>query len=288
MVIMPTNLKGYIFDYRVGYVREGCVLPGFDVLGENVNNTIVALGGYTTPEQAKTRNSWADSLLESLGGSSKVKVICGCTDGYTSAQEMTRYIRDVILLKPKLVIIVSGFYNIAYKLGLVKDKEIAKILKTYPFTTPRQIDFIRYITSRFGFGNDEVYYGEKNNLPAFEYWLGHMDIINTLCSQFGQKLMICLQPCVFSGNYQISERERSEIKQLFDIDDKQFEALYTAFKTEFQNFVKIAELRDYIANFSGLFDYECEVYEDAVHAKCEFTAKLGNEIAEYCIRKALI
>lgn len=277
---MPVDLSGYIFDYRAGYVREGCELPGFDVLGENEENTIVTLGGYTAPAQAKAHTSWADCLYEKLGGAPKVRILNGCTDGYSSAQEMTRFIRDVILLKPRLVIILSGFYNFAYKYGLVNDKEKAEFLKTHPFTTPRQIAFLKEITSRFGLGNDEVYYGEERSVPAFEYWLGHMDIINSLCLEFGLRLKVFLQPCAFSGSYTICESEETAIRQTYGVDDAQIETIRSAFQAEYLNAGRAIETRDYIENLSGLFDADADVYEDAVHVKDRFTAKISDDIFE--------
>ena len=56
-------MEGYIFDYRLGYIRDGCELTGFDVLGNDdaPDGRIVTLGGYTTPETAKNRLSYPGS-----------------------------------------------------------------------------------------------------------------------------------------------------------------------------------------------------------------------------------
>ena len=105
-------MEGYIFDYRLGYVREGCTLTGFDVIGGDgaQYGRIVTLGGCTTPEIAQNGQSWAHALYKHAGG--KYQILNGCTDGYSSAQILTMFIREAILLKPKLVVCLSGYCQI--------------------------------------------------------------------------------------------------------------------------------------------------------------------------------
>lgn len=285
---MPTDLQGYVFDFRAGYVLDGCPLPGFCVLGENAQNTLVALGGYTTPLQAQGHIAWTDHLLGQLGGGTKARILSGCTDGYASAQEMLRFVRDVILLKPRLVILLSGFYDLAYQLGFVPDSETAAFLRTHPFATPRQMAFVREITSWFGLGNTETYYGEEQQLPAGERWLVHMDILRGLCQEFGLGLRVFLQPCVFSGCYQISEGEAAVLRQMYGVDDTQLAQTRAAFQAEYASMAKGAAARGFIEDLSGLFDARREVYEDALHLTPALTPALAEAICASCKREALL
>jgi len=276
---MP-ELSGFCYDYRLGYIRAGCDLPGFDVLGKDdaPGGRIVTLGGYTTPEQAKNHSSWADFLYDQLAG--RFQIFNGCTDGYTSAQEMTLLIRDVILFKPKLVICLSGFYNFAYKLGLVKEKQYAQILKTHPFTTPGQIAFYQKITSRFGLGNDRVYFGEENLVPAWEYWLGHQDIIHCLCEEFGIRHRTFLQPCIFSGEYPRSRGEDIALAEAFGITDDELAMFAAQFGEQYRRAADAARNREYIADISNLFDSDNEVYLNACHVRDEYTHRIAEAIGK--------
>lgn len=274
-------VEACIFDYRLGYVRADCEASGFDVLGgdDAPGGRIVTLGGYTTPEQAKNHTSWADSLYEQFGG--KYQILNGCTNGYTSAQEMTMLIRDVILLKPKLVICLSGFYNFAYKLGFLKDRHFAEILKTHPFTTPGQIEFYNKITARFGLGNDKIYYGEENHLPAWEYWLSHVDITHCLCKEFGIRHMTFLQPCIFSGNYTRSRSEDDALIEAYDMTTDELNQFAAEFRKQYaQVAMHTVECR-YVADLSSLFDGIQNVYLDACHVKPDYLWKMISKVAAY-------
>jgi len=277
---MP-ELNDLMYDYRLGYVRADCSIPGFDVLGEDnaPGGKIVTLGGYTTPEQALSHSTWADSLYEQLNGN--VQIINGCTDGYTSAQELIMLIRDVILLKPRLVICLSGFYNFAYKSGFVKDKEDAEILKTHPFANPGQLAFYRKFTSRFGLGNNKVYYGEKNKLPAWQYWIEQVDIIHCLCEEFGIQHMTFLQPCIFSGKYQYSQREAEALDEYYGITMTELAEFAAAIREEYAKAVDAAKERTYIADISTLFDGESNVYIDSCHVRDTYTGKIAEAIRKY-------
>ena len=267
-------MEGYIYDYRLGYIRANCTLAGFDVYGSDdaPKGCIVTLGGYTTPEQARDGRTWAECLYNQYSG--EYQILSGCTDGYSSAQILTMFIREVILLKPKLVICLSGFYNIAYKLGLIRNKADAVFLKTHPFATPGHLHFYRKITSPFGLGSDEVYYGMENYFPAWELWLRHMSEIKCLCDEFGIELKAILQPCVFSGKYRINERERTFIREHYMINDEEIEGYRVGFQREYAEIAKHTGDLRYSADISGVFDACEDVYDDACHVSEVFLTSL--------------
>jgi hypothetical protein len=270
-------MEGYIFDYRLGYVRAGCELQGFDVIGLESAERIVALGGYTTPEQAKAEQGWANALHGLTG---KSQILCGCTDGYASAQILTMFIREVPFLAPKLVVCLSGFYNIAYRLGLVVNKKDAAFLSLHPFATPGHLHFYREITPRFGIGNDEVFYGEENAMPAWELWLRHMGDINCLCEEFGMEFKAILQPCVFSGAYRRNERESASLRAFYGLTDDELKGFHAGFQREYAEIAKRAKDEGYIADLSGMFDGHENVYANACHVKEEHVPELAARITE--------
>jgi hypothetical protein len=280
-LVVLADLKGLIYDYRLGYVRANCAFPGFNVLGENdaPGGRIVTLGGYTTPEQVNSHLSWADRLYEQL--EKKVQIFNGCTDGYTSAQEMTMLIRDAILLRPRLVICLSGFYNFAYKAGFVKEKKYAGILKMYPFTNLGQIAFYDKITSHFGLGNDKVYYGEENHAPAWKSWIEHEDIIHCLCEEFGIQHITLLQPCAFSGKYHRSQQEDIMLTEAFGITGTELAAYAVGFQEHYGRIAEAARARSYIIDISSLFDGDLEVYLDAFHVHERYINKIAGVVCKH-------
>ena len=269
-------MDGYIFDYRLGYVREGCALQGFDVINES-NNRLVALGGYITPEQAKSGTSWAHELQKAVANR---QILSGCTDGYSSAQILTMFIREVPLLAPKSVLCLSGFYNIAYRLGFIQNKADATLLSLHPFATPGHLYFYREIGSRLGIGNDEFYHGEENATPAWELWLRHMGDINCLCEEFGMGFTALLQPCVFSGGYRRSERESAFLRKYYGLTDAQLEEFFECFQREYAEISSRAKDLEYITDLSGIFDNHADVYADACHVRDEYLGELVAKIAE--------
>jgi hypothetical protein len=184
-----------MFDYRVGYVRSGTAMPGFDVYGgENAGHSIVALGGA---------EGWARSLHKLMG--EDFRVYDGCTDGHTTAQAMIMLIRDGLLLKTDMAVCVSGYYNFAYRLGVGVSESDAGILKTHPFATPNHIRYHKAIAERMGLGNGRIYYGAEVSAPAWETWAEHLKIMNALCAEFGMAFQAFLQPNPCPGDAEFAE-----------------------------------------------------------------------------------
>jgi hypothetical protein len=249
-------------------------MAGFDVIGEDGAPRILTLGGYTTPEQARSGRTWANLLYDLFKKDGKeVQILNGDTDGFTSAQELLMLIRDGILLKPELVICLSGFYNFAYKLGFLKKDQrgYTEILRDHPFTNPGQLDFLKEITSRFGLGQDKMYYGEINNAPAWEYWLQHVDIMHCLCEEFQIRQITFLQSCAFTSGNAISQGFFPADVYGFSQDDmerycREFQSMYRGAAEGIKN-------RDYIVDISALYGAEW-MYLDACHVKEEYISIL--------------
>ena len=267
-------MEGYIYDYRLGYIRDGCALTGFDVYGgDNApNGRIVALGGYTTPGQVRGGKTWAECLYDKLYG--KYQILSGCTDGYSSAQILIMFLREAILLKPKLVICLSGFYNIAYKLGLIQNEADAELLRTHPFATPGHLHFYKKIMSRFWLGNNEIFYGLENHSPAWETWLRHMAEINCVCDEFDIMFRAFLQPSIFSDHYVTGERETAFLREHYVISDEDIARYRGAFRREYAEVSERIGDIGYITDISGVFDACEDVYKDAYHVKDDFLPTL--------------
>lgn len=278
---MEIEHNGLRFDYRLGYVRANTPFSGFDVIGEDGAPRILLLGGYTTTNQATSKQTWADCLYDLFKADRRpVQIINGDTDGYTSAQEMMMCIRDGVLLKPDAVICLSGFYNFAYKLGFVKKDvaEFVEILQNHSFTNYGQLEFYQSFTSRFGLGKDTMYYGEKTKTSAWQYWLEHTDMIHCICEEFEIKHMTLLQPSMFSGEYKPSNREKDTLAKLYGFTDIEMQRFNKDFRKIYQNLRQGVEDCPYIANISDLFDNENDIYVDACHTDEKYTIRIAEAI----------
>ena len=273
------DLTGFIYDYRLGYVREN-TQGGFDILGDDAahGGRILTLGGYTTPKLAEERSSWASLLYERLSRS--VQIYNGCTDGFTSAQELIMFIRDGILLKPKILLQLSGFHDFAYKLGLLRERQHAQLLDKHPYTTPRQIAFYEKITSKFGLGNDRVFYGEEDDTPAWEGWLSRVESVNTLCLEFGIKHLAFLQPSAFSPGYLRTATEDAAICESYDLTQNELTDIAPRFHEQYAKTREAALSRDYVIDLSALSDGDSGVYTDAYHLRGEHINRLVDTICK--------
>ena len=267
-------MEGYVFDYRLGYVRDACSLPGFDVFGSDdaPQGRIVTLGGYTTAEQARDGGSWAECLHGRLSGSHQI--YNGCTDGYAASQILAMLIREAILLRPRRIICLSGYYDVAYGLGFIPDRADADLIKTHPFVTPGQIEIIRGITPYLGLGKDAVFYGTDVHISATALWLRRMAEMKYLCDEFGIVFSSLLQPCVFSGAYQRGKEENRALMSLYGLGAGELDDICVAFKREYRAMAEGAQEFGYVADLSGIFDRHKDVYRDACHVKDEFMAML--------------
>lgn len=270
------ELNGWTFDYRLGYIREDS-MGGFGILGEDdaPGGRILTLGGYTTPEQVGAQASWGDFLYKRLGDT---QIYHGCTEGYSSAQELTMLLRDGVLFQPRRVLSLSGFHNFAYRLGFVHPGEDAAFLSGHPFATPRQMAFFRKITARFGLGNDRVYYGETIEMPAWEYWLLQMESMRVICEEFGIMFQAFLQPCAFSGQYRMSGRELQRLCVQYARSEAEIRMFAEAFREEYAGVAGRIQERPYIVDLSGLFDEEEDVYLDAYHVDAQHMPRLVEAI----------
>jgi hypothetical protein len=253
---METFGEGIVFDYRLGYVRAGRPLSGFDAIGEDGAPRVLALGGYTTPEQAERGLSWPN-LLHGLflRGGKPVQILSGDTDGYSSAQEMLMLIRDGILLKPEIAVCLSGFYDFAYGLGFLKkeDRKYAEILRKHPFTNLGQLKYYGWMTARFPLGRDKMHYGEENSAPAWENWIRHMDIVHCLCEEFGIRHTAFLQPCVFSGQNVPEKPDFDAFDEEYGFNPEEMAGYWEAFRQMYGRASEAAKSREYIVDLSGLF-----------------------------------
>lgn len=112
--------KRYILDTNLGHnFLADSKYPGIMVYGDDTAEDfkIAVLGGSTTDGKFTFFKSWPELMYEELGNQNfkNVTVYNGGVSGYASGQELLKLIRDMIPLKPDMVIVYDGFNDLNYR-----------------------------------------------------------------------------------------------------------------------------------------------------------------------------
>lgn len=242
-----------VYDIQLGYTWMINGTPGFVRFtdGNNANAfRIVTLGGSTADPTMSNIRSWSELLYKKLLGMGiNVEIAAGGVGAYTGSQELVKLIRDVIPLKPDLVISYSGF-NDAY--GLYHKEQ-------HPFTMWYQSeDFERMLRS-----NDcknmimnqmpmkEVTYGLPIKKSSDEQWLDCERMMKAVCREYNIDFYCFLQPYNAEGREVfLSEYVWSQINNFY------------ASITKNEDFRKQS---DWLIDFTDIFDHESDIFFDSCH-----------------------
>jgi hypothetical protein len=198
-------------------------LPGFTIYGSGAGDgkvlRIVTLGGSTT--DGNTPHIWAQALQEIIAKDGiKVQVINGGVAGFSSNQELIKMIRDVLPLKPDVIISLNGvneygvraavrfhpmvnMYQASVMDYLVKEPE--------PLFMPNAL----YVVRRFGqklSGTKPIQrgvnYGPKVDISASEQWLRNVRLMHAAAAEFGIPYLCFLQPALGIGDINTEQEKK--------------------------------------------------------------------------------
>lgn len=246
--------------------------PGFQVLGENkeTDYKIVLLGGSTTDGGLGVYKSWADFLYEQCAPY-HVTIFNGGISGYTSTQELVKLLRDVLNLKPDMVIVYDG----------VNDANNNYKGKPYNF---------KYLEQVFSSGRGKNSLLERDDLQinthylnaaeSFAIWISNIEIMHVIAQSKNISFFSFLQPMLASKKREfLTIREKGYIG-ICSLCYKR----YLSDGFEYRRLIKeqkITDTHDYVFDLSDIFD-EKDVYVDVCHV-CEdgnriIAEKIWNEI----------
>lgn len=243
--------KQDVYDIQLGYSRIND-LPGFIILGNKEDETayrIVTLGGSTTDPTLCNIKSWSEFLFEQLRNMGlNVCIYVGGMASYTVSQELQKLIRDVVGLKPHMVLSYSGIND---AVGNYYDKG-------YPFIINYQWELFNkvaenkmiYNTLQRDIPIEKVSKGLKNNEDNSKHWLKCQRMMYAICKEFGIIYRGVLQPYSISWSAAISKETREYI-----------EMFYRQLLKE----IKIDTYTDWLADFTDIFDEEENIFFDICH-----------------------
>lgn len=243
-------------DYFLGYSREN----SFYIHGDKDSKLkIVVLGGSTSDYSQYGIHSWPHFLTELIEKKQGVMpcIYNGAVSGYLACQEMLKCIREVIDLKPAIVISYSGV-NDAFE-GKKPNVLVNDYLDRMWKDLCKNIDI--NITS--GMGSEKT---------ALDRWIFNMKVMHGVCSEFNIDFFSFLQPMMTSGNYVLSQNDVIYLQE--KLIKQKMEMATTFYYSAEENIKEI----EYIYNLSGIFDGHANLYYDWCHCNEEGNRVIAEKI----------
>ncbi len=274
-VAMPRKLQT-ILDVNLGYTYsyEG-YYPGISIYGQErkKNYKIAVLGGSTTDGTYKTMKTWPQFLYELLGRKD-ITVYNAGVSGYVSGQELIRLIRDILPLKPDMVIVYDGATDSGGNVVIPEEPYAFNYArKVYEFGARHMEDeYLERMSGKY-----MVNYGIQSNKGRFENWLSNTESMQAICKARNIVFYSFMQPLLLSkGSYNKAEWEMRE----------KYEGDYS-FMAGFRDAMKrnnIELSHPYIHDLSGIFDEVEDVYVDTCHVYEKGNEIIAREIYKYIER----
>lgn len=267
------GIGNQVLDINLGHSFVGKQgICGFEVLGSNDNNafSIVILGGSTTDGTLFPFMSWPEILMEKIG-KRNVKIYNGGVVGYTSTQELVKLLRDVLYLRPDMVITYDGFNDMAAS----ADKN--------PFSfsdVQRAMDYADSNKDKIWLDifaeGVRPFSGIRPNVDKFDIWLGNIKKMRTICENEGISFFAFHQPILYSKLNKTKE-ERGLLWSTWRIND------CCKWAKEFRHRIKpITDIYEYIYDLSDIFDNETDIYMEDCHVY-----EKGNRIIAESVYKTI-
>lgn len=275
-----------LYDSLVGYSRKGD-LSGFTVFEDKNNKslqyTIVTLGGSTADPSTSNIISWSEFLYNHLKDMKiNARVICGGLSSYHSGQEFIKLFRDVLPMRPDMVISYSGINDTPYFWK-------RHVCKSHPYVMMHQEDFLKYSMKhalRRGYFYGAAYHGKvsaytlglEEDTDLSHKWVQNERMMHALCEEFGIKFYAFLQPNRDYGGYvKTGEPEKSSYAKNLSQNVDEVKAWYDKTRSLIGD-------KEYIIDLSELFAGAKHVYYDYCHVFESGNRKIEAAILRHIIK----
>lgn len=253
------NFKGIqMLDINLAYTRDmGSEYPGISILGENriSDYKIAVLGGSTSTSGYFWIKSWPEFLYEKYYGKD-ITIFNGAVEGYTSAQELIKLMRDIVCLKPDLLIVYDGYNDVAAKPAFPDMPN--------PFAIPYMKTIMEYANRRLGDAEKyKIFCGMPSSKSAIEDWLKNIEYMHAVCEVNDIKFFSFIQP-LFYSKPDLVLKEDIILNKKWDFHFGDSEVVKTPVRELRECAKEISKTHEYIYDLSHIFDDE-EVYLDQCH-----------------------
>ena len=247
-----------ILDINLGYTRDmQGEFPGIAVFGNNYKDDykIAVLGGSTATSGYFRIKSWPEYLYEKYA-TNHVTLFNAAVEGYTSAQELIKLMRDIVRLKPNLVIVYDGYNDVASKPAFPDMPNI--------FAIPYMKTILEYASKRLdGDKKNNIFCG-ISTLNSIEEWLKNIEYMHAVCEVNNINFLSFVQPLLYSKPAkQLLKRERILLEK-WDIQLGDSESVRIPVRNLRKTAHEICNSHEYIYDLSHIFDKK-NVYMDFCH-----------------------
>lgn len=305
-------------DPHLGYAasptRNPLLEPGKNYVRygrENAALTIVALGGSTTDAYTAAvlemsdvdptdPYNWPRDLYRLMSSEGiDASVINAGTLGYNSSQDLLKLLRDMLPLRPDIVIALEGVNDLGFIFSVENHPYVAKYQKKLldAITADRQTlmimpNLVRLVSSTLysGVRTVEGYtLGVPDETTPAKHWHRNMRAANALCEEFGVEYLCILQPLQGYGVYSPSERERHQLELKTSTASQYMGHDYmTALISFYEEAHDICAANPMCADFTDIFSQAQEVYFDATHLNERGTQILAQRVFSELLRRDLV
>lgn len=244
-------------DINLGYTSlvDG-KYPGIVVYGEEKedNYKIAILGGSTSDGVYYPFKAWPELLYEDLKARGVTIYNCGVS-GYSSEQELIKMIRDVIPLRPNMIIVYDG----ANELGVDVEHPFSFLYMKKVFDFAKRhveeavnVEYMQMVSE-----------GIALQMKRFDEWLHNIRGMYALASEYGIRFFSFCQPLLScKKGKSIAEKNilLSMPSHQIDLWSKEYFRKYLEQRKD---------IPDYIYDFTGIFDNVDDVFMDICHVKNE-------------------
>lgn len=265
-VIDRTNPLDVNLGYN--YYMPGNKYPGITIYGDDSCEyyKIAVLGSSTTDGALYPFRSWPELLYEELD--KKVVIYNGGVTGYVSGQELLKLIRDILTIKPDMILVYDGgsdFYA---------DER-------YPFAFSYAKTVYEYANEHLEDGfvkraNKSVCYGIESEKQKLFNWLLNIRSMYAIATERNLKFFSFFQPRLSTKR----DKTVEEKSMLLSMPDN----LKFLFNEELfdQDLIQTLNKTDYMYDLSHIFDGESDIYMDMWHVW-----EKGNRIIAKEIKKII-
>lgn len=262
-----------VLDVNLAYTRNmGSDFPGIAILGENQENDykIAVLGASTSTSGYFWVKSWPEYLYEKYSNK-HITILNGAVEGYTSAQELIKLMRDIVCLKPDLVIVYDGYNDVANQSAFPEMPNIYAI--SYMKT------IMEYANGRMGNTKKrDIFCGVPSTGNAIEDWLKNIEYMNAVCGINHIKFVSFIQP-LFYSKPKMTLKEDIILQKKWDFLFGDQEAVKGPVKELRRRAAEISRTYEYIFDLSPIFDAsEEQIYFDICHVLDNGNAIIADEI----------
>lgn len=257
----------FILDVHLGYTSNTKgKYPGITIFGdESVMNKrqlkIATLGGSTSDAIAYPWKSWSEFIYEKLGSKYPDRNIIVYSAGvcaYNSSQELLKLQRDLVRLKPDIVLSYSGLND--------------SVLHSDLWTTSYQKIIFETVSKNQQFtiagGKSELGYsvGISTGESMAEFYIQNMKMMNAICVAQGIKFYGFLQAMMGEESYILKDEEEELLRNCMNTVYEDTSRFIKDVKQQMMGL-------DFLHDLSQIFNFTQKVYIDTEHVN-----EMGNEI----------